>query len=113
MEVVAAYFKVSPRKFPGGTVENHESSLKDSRCPGQVSNRVPTEYKSEVLPLETTSAAILWKETAAAYLNLFGQHENGDIQENHKKCVRTPFILADIGTSTACKGKGKVIPVLN
>jgi hypothetical protein len=33
------------RHLPGGTEENYENLIQDSRCPGRYSNRVPPELE--------------------------------------------------------------------
>jgi hypothetical protein len=54
-EAVMAEVEVLSRHFPGETEVNHEIS-QDSRCPGQDSNRAPSEYKLEGLPLDLFSS---------------------------------------------------------
>jgi hypothetical protein len=40
-----------PRYLSGGTVENRENFIEDTRCSGRDSNRTPPKYESRALQL--------------------------------------------------------------
>jgi hypothetical protein len=48
-EAVVVYFKALSQHFPGGTEENHENVINDSRSPGQDFYLGPSEEEAGVL----------------------------------------------------------------
>jgi hypothetical protein len=51
-EVIMTYFQVLFQYLPSATEENYETLGQDRPCLARDSNRSPSEYKSEALPLK-------------------------------------------------------------